>query len=325
MDRQEIASCIAPRSLCVHYGELDVPSPENSSAAYNETALPAYNGVKRFYGILGAANKVQLAISPDMKHEMDNSALTDYLQGNEIKNILKMEDIFKKKPKERKVRPDEFCNAIGGNGANTDPYVIFINGWYYGTCTYDGDGQKSIVVYKANHLQDLFNTTPVTVFKAADDIQAPEIYYLDGSWYIYFSAKGKCHVIQGGTDPNDPLIAPYKYMVELDSPNFNTDAGIITINEHRYVLSACQTDAGKCIAITEMFNPWTLNSDTFSIINAPEYDWEKQSLDIVENPQALYKNEKAIIIYSASAVYDAGCCLGILTYDGLLSYYIWYN
>ena len=316
MDRQEIASCIAPRSLCVHYGELDVPSPENSSAAFNETSIPAYNGVKRFYGILGAANKVQLAISPDMKHEMDNSALIDYLQGNEIKNILKMGDIFKKKPKERTVRPDEFCNAISGNGASADPYVIFINGWYYGTCTYDTEGQKRIVVYRANHLQDLFNTTPVTVFKAADDIQAPEIYYLEGSWFIYFSADNKCHVIQGGTDPNDPLNAPYNYMAELSAPNYNTGASIIAINEKRYFLSACQTDTGKSIAITEMINPWTLDSDTFSIIKIPEYDWEKQSLDIVENPQALYRNGKTMIIYSASAAYDVGCCLGMLTYNG---------
>ncbi|MCL2814857.1 MAG: family 43 glycosylhydrolase [Oscillospiraceae bacterium] len=316
MDRQEIASCIAPRSLCAHYGELDVPSPENCSASFNETAIPAYNGVKRFYGILGAANKVQLAISPDMKHEMDNSALIDYLHGNEIKNILKMEDIFKKKPKERKMRPDEFCNAISGNGASADPYVIFINGWYYGTCTYGGDGRKSIVVYKANHLQDLFNTTPVTVFKAADDIQAPEIYYLDGKWHIYFSADNKCHVIQGGTDPNDPLNAPYNHMAELSIPNSNSDASIITIDEKRYFLSACRTDTGKCIAITEMINPWTLDSGTFGIINTPEYDWEKQSLDIVESPQALYKDGKIMIIYSASAVYDAGCCLGMLTYNG---------
>ncbi|MCL2774308.1 MAG: family 43 glycosylhydrolase [Oscillospiraceae bacterium] len=325
MDRQEIASCIAPRSLCVHYGELDVPSPENSSAAFNETAIPAYNGVKRFYGILGVANKIQLAISPDMKHEMDNSALIDYLQGNEIKNILKMEDIFKKKPKERKVKPDEFCNAISGNGANTDPYVIFINDWYYGTCTYDGDGQKSIVVYRANHLQDLFNTTPITVFNAVDgtdyscDMQAPEIHYLAGNWYIYFAAKrndaNKCHVIQGGTDPNDPLSAPYHYMSELSSPNSNTDASIITINEKHYLLSACQTDTGKCIAITEMINPWTLNPDTSTIINTPEYAWEKQSLDIVEAPEALYKDGKIMIIYSASAVYDTGCCLGMLTYN----------
>ena len=82
MDRQEIASCIAPRSLCVHYGELDAPSPKNFSASYNETAIPAFEGVKNFYGIMKAPNNIQLVISPDMKHEMDNSALKSYLQNN---------------------------------------------------------------------------------------------------------------------------------------------------------------------------------------------------------------------------------------------------
>jgi len=70
------------------------------------------------------------------------------------------------------------------------------------------------------------------------------------------------------------------------------------------------------MAITEMTNPWTLDPDTFSIINTPEYDWEKQSLDTVESPQALHRNGKTMIIYSACAAYDTSCCLGMLTYNG---------
>jgi len=80
MDRQEVASCIAPRSLRVHYGELDVPSAENSSAAYNETAKPAYNAVKKFYALFNADDNIQLIISPGMKHEMDNAALIHYMR-----------------------------------------------------------------------------------------------------------------------------------------------------------------------------------------------------------------------------------------------------
>ena len=80
MDRQEIASCIAPRSLCVHYGALDTPSPENGSASFNETAVPSFDEVKKFYGKLGAEDNVSLIISPDLKHEMDNNALIGYLQ-----------------------------------------------------------------------------------------------------------------------------------------------------------------------------------------------------------------------------------------------------
>jgi cephalosporin-C deacetylase-like acetyl esterase len=82
MDRQEIAFCISPRSLCIHYGELDVPSPENFSASYNETAIPAFEEVKHFYDKMKAINNIQLIISPNMKHEMDNSALKTYLQNN---------------------------------------------------------------------------------------------------------------------------------------------------------------------------------------------------------------------------------------------------
>ena len=80
MDRQEIASCIAPRPLAVHYGGLDVPSPKNYSASFNETVMPAFNAVKNFYGNIGAEDNIQLIISPDMKHEMDNIALINYLK-----------------------------------------------------------------------------------------------------------------------------------------------------------------------------------------------------------------------------------------------------
>jgi len=79
MDRQEIASCIAPRSLCVHYGVLDVPSPTNYSAAFNETAMPAFQVVEGFYQLLEAGGNISLVISPGLEHEMDNAALISYL------------------------------------------------------------------------------------------------------------------------------------------------------------------------------------------------------------------------------------------------------
>jgi cephalosporin-C deacetylase-like acetyl esterase len=79
MDRQEIASCIAPRSLAVHYGELDKPSPQNSSAANNETAIIVYNKVKHFYEKLNGEDNIKLIITPNIKHEMDNNALINYM------------------------------------------------------------------------------------------------------------------------------------------------------------------------------------------------------------------------------------------------------
>jgi len=82
MDRQEIASCIAPRRLAVHYGELDTPSPSNSSASFNDTAIPAFNAVQEFYEKTGAGNNIELIISPDRAHEMDNTALIAFLTDN---------------------------------------------------------------------------------------------------------------------------------------------------------------------------------------------------------------------------------------------------
>ena len=80
MDRQEIAQCIAPRSLAVHYGALDVPSENNSSAAYNDTAEPTFNAVKGFFEKMGAGDKIQLIVSPGLEHEMDNAALIEFMK-----------------------------------------------------------------------------------------------------------------------------------------------------------------------------------------------------------------------------------------------------
>jgi len=85
MDRQEIASCIAPRPLAVHYGELDVPSKKNYSASFNETALPAFEAVKNFYAKMGAEKNAKLIVSPGMGHEMDINELVSFL-GEDIDN-----------------------------------------------------------------------------------------------------------------------------------------------------------------------------------------------------------------------------------------------
>ncbi|MHC1766442.1 MAG: alpha/beta hydrolase family protein [Verrucomicrobiia bacterium] len=79
MDRSDIAGLNAPRPMALHYGESDVPGPDNNSAAYNETVEPAWSELREIYQAFGAAKALQLIVTPGRGHEMDNVALSKFL------------------------------------------------------------------------------------------------------------------------------------------------------------------------------------------------------------------------------------------------------
>jgi dienelactone hydrolase len=79
MDRSDIAGLNAPKSILLHFGELDVPGPENYSASYNASVPKAFDELRAIYRSFGVENRVQMQISPGKGHEMDISLLLKYL------------------------------------------------------------------------------------------------------------------------------------------------------------------------------------------------------------------------------------------------------
>jgi dienelactone hydrolase len=79
MDRADIAGLNAPRPIALHYGELDRPGPDNHSASYNETVEPSLAELRAIYRAFDAEDTVQLIVTPDKGHEMDNAALLAFL------------------------------------------------------------------------------------------------------------------------------------------------------------------------------------------------------------------------------------------------------
>jgi hypothetical protein len=79
MDRSDIAGLCAPRPIALHYGDRDRPSPENNSAAFNESVAPALEELKTIYRAFGAGDSIQLIVTPECGHEMDVRALFDFL------------------------------------------------------------------------------------------------------------------------------------------------------------------------------------------------------------------------------------------------------
>ncbi len=79
MDRSDIAGLNAPRSIALHYGELDVPGPQNFSASYNETVPTSVEELKAIYAATSAADKVILIVTKGKGHEMDIKAMLSFL------------------------------------------------------------------------------------------------------------------------------------------------------------------------------------------------------------------------------------------------------
>ena len=80
MDRSDIAGLNAPRPIRFHYGQKDVPGPDNNSAAYNGTVEPALAELRTIYKALGAEERqVTLYVTPNAGHEMDNEDLKAFL------------------------------------------------------------------------------------------------------------------------------------------------------------------------------------------------------------------------------------------------------
>ncbi|WP_165952445.1 alpha/beta hydrolase, partial [Kribbella albertanoniae] len=78
-DRADIAGLNAPRKIAVHYGELDVPGPDNGSAAYNASVPEAFAKLQEIYAAAGARDEVTLHVSAGLRHEMDVELLLEFL------------------------------------------------------------------------------------------------------------------------------------------------------------------------------------------------------------------------------------------------------
>ena len=235
-----------------------------------------------------------------------------------------------------------FANPIippgSGTGGTADPWVVFKDGWYY-FCKSDND--RSVVVAKAQRLQDLGSADRVTVFTPTDtnynrELWAPEMHYVQGKWYIYYAADNgnnanhRMLVAEGTTqDPQDPFIskgriAPTKevdgeWVIDPAQDKWGIDGTVIQNPDGKlyYVWSGWEGDVNvsQITYIAEMLNPWTLKGSRVEI-SRPEYDWEKHGDPLInEGPQIIHRNGKVYIIYSASGSWTNYYCLGMLRAD----------
>lgn len=212
-----------------------------------------------------------------------------------------------------------YSNPI--NTAGADPYVMLhTDGYYYFTRTLG----NRLDIWKSRSLTaiDLGQRTTVwTPPSGLKDIWAPEIHYIEGKWYIYYTANTGCgdncrgvYVLEN--DSADPLQGEWTDKGKLNTQYSGLDGTVFDHNGQLYYLYAAYGNwsgaHGSAISIAPMSNPWTLDGDNM-ILTKPEYDWEKKGMPVNEGAVILKRNGKIFLVYSASACWEEDYSLGILT------------
>ncbi|MEV0227039.1 family 43 glycosylhydrolase [Streptomyces sp. NPDC050704] len=217
-----------------------------------------------------------------------------------------------------------FTNPIAEQRA--DPHIFkHTDGYYYFTATVPA--YDKIVMRRATTLQGLSTAAETTIWtkhasgEMGAHIWAPEIHFIDGKWYIYFTAgssndiwKIRPYVLESSAA--NPLTGAWteKGRIALPLDTFSLDATTFVVKGVRY-LSWAQSDPavgdGTNIYLAKMSNPWTISGSP-AMIARPTLAWEKVGHTVNEGPAVIQRNGKVFMTFSASAT-DANYCLGLLT------------
>ncbi|UOQ70236.1 glycoside hydrolase family 43 protein [Hymenobacter cellulosilyticus] len=217
-----------------------------------------------------------------------------------------------------------FTNPLLPSGP--DPWVYQKDGFYY----YLHTTNTNLRIWKTAKMSDLGATSsvlawaPVAGSPASSNLWAPELHFLDGKWYIYYSAgpagpdlgRQRTWVLENAAA--DPTTGTWVDKGKLFSPGADfwaIDGTVLEQNGRRYFVWSGHngTDAIQRIYISAMSNPWTLSGPRVELSH-PEYNWENVGPPYVnEGPEILKHGDKTFLVYSASFCGTDQYALGMLT------------
>lgn len=221
-----------------------------------------------------------------------------------------------------------FTNPIFENGA--DPWLEYFDGNYYLTTT---TWTSQLVMRKSPTLAGLATAEPVYVWSETDpdrccNFWAYEFHRLEGPdgyrWYMMFTS-GRQENLDGqhltvlesaGDDP----MGPYTLKGSPMPDSWNIDGNYLEYNDKLYLLwsewvNPGQQDEAQLNWIAEMENPWTITGDRV-VLTQPEYDWERSGRAVTEAAQALQKDGRTFVVYSASYCNTPDYKLGLIELVG---------
>lgn len=192
------------------------------------------------------------------------------------------------------------------------------------------DFQK-MYVRSAPTLEGLASAPNVEIWRGNQDgspccnLWAPEIWHLDGKWYVYYASddgldpiffnRQRMYVLEA-----DAPQGPYRFRGQITTPDddWGIDGTIVEWEGTRYYVWSGHAPVGgfndSHLYIAKMVNPWTLEGERV-LISSPTEPWERRGLGfgVNEGPVALHRGDKLHLVFSASAAYFAEYCLAYLT------------
>ncbi|HEX9923921.1 MAG TPA: glycoside hydrolase family 43 protein, partial [Anaerolineae bacterium] len=207
-----------------------------------------------------------------------------------------------------------------------DPSIYrHTDGFYYFTAT--APEYDRIILRRATTIQGLSTASETVIWtKHASGIMgahiwAPEIHFINGSWYIYFAAGStqdvwaiRMYVLSNSSA--NPFQGTWveRGQIVTNWQSFSLDATTFEHNGTRYLVWA-QSDPNlnnnSNLYIAAMSNPWTITG-TQVRISQPQFSWETIGFSVNEGAAVIKRNGRIFISYSASAT-DANYAMGLLT------------
>lgn len=157
-------------------------------------------------------------------------------------------------------------------------------------------------------------------------VWAPEIHFIDGAWYIYFTTtisdrdiwQIRPHVLRCMGDPMKDEwenLGPIRTTVENSRAftDFSLDHTVLQHKGELYFLWAQKVTRDSDIYIAKMSDPATVCTEMV-LLTRPEYGWERHGFAVNEGPSVLVRNGRIFMVFSCSGT-DARYCLGMMYAD----------
>ena len=229
-----------------------------------------------------------------------------------------------------------FQNPIAGYA---DPSIVLHGGYYYYTYASTYKNGMGLWMAKAANLCDIGKVEPVLIWsqtlsgegKEMTALWAPQLYFMDGRWYVYAAAQTSADTATGQDlrypyvwvgQPDDPM-GEYEYFGCME----NIDTDVYTYLSPRVIshggkwymfMSGFYTKNDTSphtqrMRVCELESPTKMASKQI-VISSPEYDYEA---GIMEGPYPFYApNGTLYLIFAAGHTRTDLYCTGIMRFNG---------
>ncbi|KAK4209116.1 glycosyl hydrolase [Rhypophila decipiens] len=229
-----------------------------------------------------------------------------------------------------------FSNPLRDQNGS-DPFLVFIEPYYYLLTTTWRDVQLTRSRTLAGFKPGIGSATSETklIYKMANpnpaggnDVWAPELHNLNGTWYIYFSQDRKSWVLPGASDPWDWGTRVYSDVDRTQvHQEWGIDGTVVTIPKWgEYFVWSCMTNSTsttqgqeveelQSLCISPLDTPTSIGQ--FYTLSQPLETWERVEIPVNEGPAGLYHGDRVWIAYAASFCKTPDYSIGLLAWDGV--------